>query len=40
MIYSMNKFRHYLLGNKFIFHVDHSALLYLVAKQTLHGKIA
>ena len=40
MIYSVTKFWHYLLGNKFVFHVDHSALLYLVAKQALHGKIA
>ena len=23
MIYNINKFRHYLLGKKFIFHVDH-----------------
>ena len=29
MIYSINKFRHYLLGKKFTFHVNHVALLYL-----------
>ena len=40
MIYSVNKFRHYLLGKKFTFHVDHSALLYLVSKQELTGKLA
>ena len=40
MVYVVNKFRHYLLGNKFTFHVDHSALVYLVAKQALHGKFA
>ena len=40
MIYSINKFRHYLLGKKFTFHVDHSALLYLVSKQELTGKLA
>ena len=40
MVYAVNKFRHYLLGNKFTFHVDHSALVYLVAKQALHGKFA
>lgn len=39
MIYSVTKFCHYLLGSKFFFHVDHSTLLYLVAKQALHGKI-
>ena len=32
MIYSINKFRHYLLGKKFTFHMDHAALLYLVSK--------
>ena len=36
MVYSVTKYRHYLLGRKFSFHVDHSALLYLV----LTGKIA
>ena len=40
MIYNINKFQHYLLGLKFTFHVDHSALLYLVAKQELTGKLA
>ena len=40
MIYSINKFRHYLLGKKFTFHVDHAALLYLVSKQSLTGKLA
>ena len=41
MIYSVNKFRPYLLGKKFTsFHVDHSALLYLVSKQELTGKLA
>ena len=35
MIYSIMKFQHYLLGRKFTFHVDHSALLYLVSKQSL-----
>ena len=40
MIYNINKFQHYLLGRKFTFHVDHSALLYLVEKQALTGKLA
>ena len=39
MIYSINKFIHYLLGKTFTFHVDHAALLYLVSKQTLTGKL-
>ena len=33
-------FRHYLLGKKFTFHVEYSALLYLVSKQELTGKLA
>ena len=40
MIYSVNRFHHYLLGRKFTFHVDHSALLYLVSKQSLTCKLA
>ena len=39
MIYALNKFRHYLLGNKVVFHVDHQALLYLVNKPCSTGKI-
>ena len=40
MLYNVTKYRHYLLGMKFSFHVDHSALLYLVSKASLTGKIA
>jgi hypothetical protein len=36
----MNKFRHYLLGNNFIFFVDHQVLLYLVNKPIVIGQIA
>jgi hypothetical protein len=32
MVYALHKFHHYLLRNKFIFYVDHMALLYLVQK--------
>ncbi|MCO5570660.1 hypothetical protein L7F22_024387 [Adiantum nelumboides] len=32
MIYAVKKFRHYLLSNRFVFFVDHQALLYLVNK--------
>ena len=35
MIYSIGKFWYYLLGRKFTFYVDHSALLYLVNKHAL-----
>ncbi|MCO5552318.1 hypothetical protein L7F22_005829 [Adiantum nelumboides] len=40
MIYSMKKFWHYLLGSRFFFHVDHSALLYLARQQNLTGRLA
>jgi hypothetical protein len=32
MVFTFHKFRHYLLGNKFVFYVDHMALVYLVNK--------
>ena len=40
MIYAVKKFRHYLLGNKFVFFVDHTALVDLVNKPQLSGRIA
>ena len=39
MVYSLQKFRHYLLGGKFKFFTDHSALKYLVNKPILEGRI-
>jgi hypothetical protein len=39
MIYSVTKFCHYLLSKWFTFHVDHSALVYLVSKASLTGKL-
>ncbi len=32
MVFSLQKFKHYLLGNKFVFYVDHMTLVYLVNK--------
>lgn len=32
IIFALDKLRHYLLGNKVVFHVDHQALLLLVKK--------
>jgi hypothetical protein len=32
MVFTLHKFKHYLLGNKFVFYVDHMALVYLVNK--------
>ena len=40
MVYAVNKFCHYLLGNKFIFYVDHLALQYLVNKPQGLGRLA
>ena len=40
MVYAVNKFRHYLLGNKFIFYVDHLTLQYLVNKPQVSGRLA
>lgn len=39
MIYAVKKFRHYLLANKFMFFIDHQALLYLVNKPCSTGRI-
>jgi hypothetical protein len=40
MVFSLHKFKHYLLGNKFIFYVDHMTLVYLVNKPQVLGRIA
>ncbi len=40
MVYALQKFRHYLLGNKFTFYVDHMALVYLVNKPQVSGRLA
>ena len=39
LIYIITKFYHYLLGCKFMFHVDHAALLHIANKSTLTGKL-
>ena len=39
MVYSLHKFRHYLLGSHFKMFTDHSALKYLVNKPVLGGRI-
>jgi hypothetical protein len=39
MVYALQKFRDYLLGNEFIFFVDHMALLYLVNKPHVYSKL-
>ena len=40
MVYAVNKFRHYLLSNRFIFYIDHLALQYLVNKPHVSGRLA
>ena len=40
MVFAVQKFRHYLLGNYFIFYVDHQALLYLINKVIIQGRLA
>ncbi len=32
MVFDLHKIKHYLLGNKFVFYVDHMALVNLVNK--------
>ena len=39
MVFSLHKFRHYLLANPFIFYTGHQALKYLVNKPLHHGRI-
>jgi hypothetical protein len=39
MVFSLHKFRHYLLGNKFIFFINHMALVYLVNKPQVSRRI-
>jgi len=39
IVFTWHKFRHYLLGNKFVFYVDHMALVYLVNKPQVSWRI-
>ena len=39
MVFALQKFRHYLLANPFIFYTNHLALKYLVNKPLHHGRI-
>jgi hypothetical protein len=40
MVFVLHKFRHVLLRNKFVSYVDHMALVYLVNKPKVLGRIA
>ena len=39
MVFALQKYRHYLLANPFIFYTNHQALKYLVNKPLHHGRI-
>jgi hypothetical protein len=39
MVYALHKFKQFLLGNKFVFYVNHMALVYLVNKPHVSGRI-
>jgi len=39
LAFALHKFRHYLLGNKFVFYVNHMALVYLVNKGHISRRI-
>ncbi len=39
MVYALHKFRHYLLGNKCTFFMDHMVLVYLVNKPHISSKL-
>jgi hypothetical protein len=40
MVYALHKFKHLLLGKKFVFYVDHMAMVHLVNKPQVLGRIA
>jgi hypothetical protein len=39
MVYVLHKYHHHLFGNKFFFHVDHMAFLYLIKNPQVFGHI-
>jgi hypothetical protein len=39
MVFKLHNFIHYLLGNKFVFYVDHMVLVYLVNKPHVSRRI-
>jgi hypothetical protein len=39
MVSILYKFKHYFLGNKFVFYLDHVALVYLVNKPKVSARI-
>jgi hypothetical protein len=39
MVYALHKIKHYLLSNMFIFYLYHMALVYLINKPHVYGKL-
>jgi hypothetical protein len=39
VVYALYKFKHYMLGNRFTFYVDHMALVHLINKPQVFGKL-
>jgi hypothetical protein len=39
MVHALHKFRQFLVGNKFVFYVDHMALMYLINKPQVSRRI-
>jgi hypothetical protein len=39
MVYALHKFKHYMLGNMFTFYVNHMALVHLINKPHVYGKL-
>jgi len=39
MVYALHKFKHSLLGDQFVFYVDHMAFVYLINKPQVFGKM-
>lgn len=40
MVYAVQKFRHHLLATPFTFYMDHQALMYLVNKPIIQGRVS
>ncbi len=40
MVYVLHKFKHFLLGNKFVFYIEHMAFVYLVNKPQMFERMA
>jgi hypothetical protein len=40
MVYDLHKFKHFLLGNKSVFYIDHMVIVYLVNKPHVLRRIA